>query len=133
MRTCITSLREGTFNDADCTLGTKVSPELDMVYVAIIQPSYDNILDSHTISLNVDILDYSITRHVTSPHVCVTIACVSNKNSYISGSLVLHPNFPAAEPCVLSHHSPLEAASVYHSMVTMAIIIHTRVALWNYC
>ena len=62
-------------------------------------------LDTHTITLNVDALDPSITWHVTSPHVCVTVAHVSSQNSSISGSLVLHLDFLVAEPCVLSHHS----------------------------
>ena len=111
LRMCITLLREGIFNDANCTIGTVVSPELDVRYGDIIQPSYDNVLNSYTIALNVDVLDPSITWHVTSPHVCVTAAHISNQNSSISGSLVLHPDFPASEPCVLSHHSPFGGRS----------------------
>ena len=133
LRTCITLLRKGTFNDADCTLGTTVSPELDMGYGAIIQPSYNNVLDSYTIDLNVDILDPSITRHITSSHMCVTVAHVSKQNSSISGSLVLYLDFPAAESCVLSHHLPVEAGLIYDSMAKMAIVMHARVAPWNCC
>ena len=105
LRACITLLHEGTFNDADCTLGTVLSPEFNMGYDAIIQPAYNNMLDSHTIYFNVDIIDPSVTWYVTSLHMCVMAVHVSNQNSSISGSLVLHPDFPAAEPCVLSHHS----------------------------
>ena len=105
LRMFITLLREGIFNDANCTIGTVVSPELDVRYGDIIQPSYDNVLNSYTIALNVDVLDPSITWYVTSLHVYVTVTRVSEQSSSILGSLVFHPDFPVAEPCVLSYHS----------------------------
>ena len=132
LRTCITLLRDYTSDECPANIVEEIDSNLSMGYISIIEVSYNNILDSKTMTLPVNILDESYHITEQSLFMSAIVTHVTENKSVVAGSLVLYPNFPASEPCASSTSAPFGGRFGITFMVLMVTVMHVRVAHWNY-
>lgn len=103
LRTCITMLHNDSSDDSSSSIVGDIETEYVMGYGSIIESAYNLILDTKSVALPVDILHNSNYIGNRSPIYSAVVAQVAEDGTIPTGSMVLYPDHPASEPCVVSH------------------------------